>query len=435
MFKITKIFAREVLDSRGNPTVEVELFSSKLKASAIVPSGASTGSREALELRDNNPKRFLGKGVLKAVDNINSQIASRLLGQEIQGQQHLDNILKEIDNTKNKSHLGANAMLGVSLAYAKLAAQEAQIPLYKYFAFLANDVYQKWILPVPLMNVINGGKHADNPLDFQEFMIVPHGFQTFKTALRAGVEVYHVLKNFLKEKRLSTNVGDEGGFAPNLSSNKAVLDLLVKAIEKAGYKPGQEISLALDAAASEFYDPKTKKYQSFKNSPEIKSFSEQQMIELYQDLLNNYPIVSLEDGLAESDWHGWKMLYDLLGSKIQIVGDDIFVTNPELIAQRLKEPCANSVLIKLNQIGTVSETITAIEIALVNNWTAVISHRSGESEDTSIADLAVGMATGQIKTGAPCRTDRVAKYNQLLRIEDELKEKSTYGTGHFTLNK
>ncbi|MEI6222542.1 MAG: phosphopyruvate hydratase [bacterium] len=431
MLSLTKVIGREVLDSRGNPTVEVELHSHESSASAIVPSGASTGSREALELRDGNEERYLGKGVLKAVEAVNSPIASHLIGQEIKGQQDLDSLLIELDGTANKGNLGANAILGVSLAYAKLAALESGIPLYQYFAFLSNKVPQKWTIPVPMMNILNGGKHADNSVDIQEFMVVPHGFTSFQEALRAGTEVFHTLKKILKSKGLSTAVGDEGGFAPQIESSKAVLDLLVQAIEKAGYKPGKEISLALDVAASELYDAQSKKYTSFKGTHEIKDFSEQQLIDYYQDLIGSYPIVSIEDGLSEGDWYGWKMMYDLIGGKVQLVGDDIFVTNPELVAQGIKESCANSVLIKLNQIGTVSETISAVETTMNNGWTAVISHRSGESEDTTIADLAVGLATGQIKTGAPCRSDRVAKYNQLLRIEERLVGKVGFGDGVF----
>lgn len=431
MLKITHVLAREVLDSRGNPTVEVELSSHDLVGTALVPSGASTGSREALELRDQNPKRYAGKGVLKAVDNVNASIASRLIGQQIEGQQHLDNMLIEQDGTDNKSNLGANAILGVSLAYAHLAAQQAKIPLYQYFAFLANDVRTTWVLPIPHMNIMNGGKHADNTLDIQEFMIVPHGFTRFSEALQAGVEVFHTLKKLLQAKDLVTAVGDEGGFAPHIKETKQALDLLVTAIKKAGYQPRTQISLALDVAASELYDEKTRTYSSFKGSKEIQNFSEQHMIDFYDDLIQNYPIVSIEDGLAEADWYGWKMMLDLLGTKVQLVGDDIFVTNKDLIAQGIKENCANAVLIKLNQIGTVSETITAIEIAQTNNWQAVISHRSGETEDTSIADLAVGMNTGQIKAGSACRSERVAKYNQLLRIEDRLREKCSFGNDVF----
>lgn len=426
MLTLTRVHAREVLDSRGNPTVEVELGTETHQESAIVPSGASTGSREALELRDGNPSRYLGKGVQKAVDHVNATIASRLVDQEIQGQHHLDEILIKLDGTENKAKFGANAILGVSLAYAKLAAVAADIPLYEHFSLLANKVETKRVLPIPLMNILNGGKHADNALDFQEFMIVPHGFSTFHEALQTGVEIFHTLKEILKSKGLATAIGDEGGFAPDVPSTKGALDLIVNAIEKAGYASGKQVGLALDVAASEFYDAKTKTYSSFKGAGEFAAASVQGMIDVYNDLLDAYPIVSIEDGLTEGDWYGWKMLFDLIGGRTQIVGDDLFVTNPALIAQGIKENCANSVLIKLNQIGTVSETLAAIEETMHNGWTAIVSHRSGESEDTSIADLAVGLGTGQIKTGSLCRTDRVAKYNQLLRIEERLAQKAVF---------
>jgi enolase len=426
MTKITQVIAREVLDSRGNPTIEVELSSEHATAIAIVPSGASTGTFEALELRDGNAERFNGKGVLKAVDNVNSILKSHLIGQTIQSQKQLDTLLLEADGTENKSSLGANALLGVSLCFSHLAAKELNIPLFAYFALQASTIKEHYQLPVPLMNVINGGRHADSGLDFQEFMIVPHGFSSFSDALRSGVEVFHALKGLLKNKGYFIAVGDEGGFAPQIQHNNEVLDLMMQAIEKAGYKPGEQISLALDVAASEFYDAQARKYTSFKGSPEIQGLSEQQMIDLYEDMLANYPVVSIEDGLAESDWYGWSMMQDLIGGKVQLVGDDIFVTNPDKVAQGIQQKCANAVLIKLNQIGTVSETVSTIKMTQENGWNAVVSHRSGETEDTSIADLAVGLSTGQIKTGSLSRTDRVAKYNQLLRIEQRLADKAIF---------
>jgi len=426
MTKITHVVAREVLDSRGNPTVEVELSSGSATARAIVPSGASTGTFEALELRDGNPERYNGKGVLKAVDNVNSILKSHMLDQTFQSQKQLDTMLLEVDGTENKSSLGANAILGVSLSFAHLAAKESGIPLFTYFALQSSIVKERYQLPVPQMNVVNGGKHADSGLDFQEFMIVPHGFSSFSDALRAGVEVFQALKGIFKRKGFFTAVGDEGGFAPQIQHNNEVFDLMMQAIEKAGYKPGKQISLALDVAASEFYNAETRRYSSFKGSPEIQGLTEQQMIDVYEDMIANYPIVSIEDGLAENDWYGWTMMQDLIGGKVQLVGDDIFVTNQDKVAQGIQQKCANAVLIKLNQIGTVTETIATIKMTQENGWNAVVSHRSGETEDTSIADLAVGLSTGQIKTGSLSRTDRVAKYNQLLRIEQQLAEKAVF---------
>lgn len=406
---IVDVFGREVLDSRGNPTVEATVvLESGAVASAIVPSGASTGVNEALELRDGDKKRFLGKGVLKAVENINTKIADLIIGEESEDQVRIDRIMIEADGTENKSNFGANAILAVSLAVARATAIEKEMSLYRYLGGVNAKV-----LPVPLMNVINGGAHADNDLDFQEFMIVPVYGNSFKEALRSGVEVFHVLKSVLKEKGYSTNVGDEGGFAPALRETKEALDLLMLAIEKAGYTPGEDIFLALDAASSEFYE--NGKYMF-----EGKQLTSDDMIILYEELVGTYPVVSIEDGLAENDWEGWKNLTATIGNKVQLVGDDLFTTNPKIIAEGIKNNVANSVLIKLNQIGTLTETLDAIEMAKSNNYTAVISHRSGESEDTFIADLAVATNAGQIKTGSASRTDRIAKYNQLLRIEEEL---------------
>lgn len=408
---IVSVKGREVLDSRGNPTVEAEvILDSGVVGRAIVPSGASTGETEALELRDNDKRRFLGKGVLKAVENINTKIADILVGEDATNQVKIDRMMLELDGTENKSSLGANAILAVSLAVAKASAEELGLPLYRYLGGTNAKV-----LPVPLMNVINGGAHADNKLDFQEFMIVPVYGGSFKEALRAGVEIFHTLKKVLKEKGLSTNVGDEGGFAPELNSTKEALDILMLAIKKAGYEPGEDILLALDAASSEFYDKERRVYKF--EGEELKS---DDMIILYEELVSAYPIISIEDGLAENDYEGWKKLTEVLGKKVQLVGDDLFTTNPKLIQKGIEENIANSVLIKLNQIGSLTETLDAIELAKSNAYTNIISHRSGESEDTFIADLAVGTNAGQIKTGSASRTDRIAKYNQLIRIEEEL---------------
>ncbi|MBX0311969.1 MAG: phosphopyruvate hydratase [Sulfurihydrogenibium sp.] len=415
MSTIIDIIGREVLDSRGNPTVEATVvLESGVVASAIVPSGASTGTNEALELRDGDKKRFLGKGVLKAVENINTKIADLLIGEESEDQVRIDRLMIEADGTENKSNLGANAILAVSLAVARATAIEKEMPLYRYLGGVNAKV-----LPVPLMNVINGGVHADNELDFQEFMIVPVCGGSFKEALRAGVETFHVLKSVLKEKGYSTNVGDEGGFAPALRETKEALDMLMLAIDKAGYTPGEDIFIALDAASSEFY--KDGKY--FFEKRELTS---DDMIILYEEIVGTYPVISIEDGLAENDWEGWKNLTQALGNKVQLVGDDLFTTNPKIIKEGIKNNIANSVLIKLNQIGTLTETLDAIEMARINNYTAIISHRSGESEDTFIADLAVATNAGQIKTGSASRTDRIAKYNQLIRIEEELGENAIF---------
>jgi enolase len=415
MSTIIDIIGREVLDSRGNPTVEATVvLESGVVASAIVPSGASTGANEALELRDGDKKRFLGKGVLKAVENINTKIADLLIGEESEDQVRIDRLMIEADGTENKSNLGANAILAVSLAVARATAIEKEMPLYRYLGGVNAKV-----LPVPLMNVINGGAHADNELDFQEFMIVPVCGGSFKEALRAGVETFHALKSVLKEKGYSTNVGDEGGFAPALRETKEALDMLMLAIDKAGYTPGEDIFIALDAASSEFY--KDGKY--FFEKRELTS---DDMIILYEEIVGTYPVISIEDGLAENDWEGWKNLTQALGNKVQLVGDDLFTTNPRIIKEGIKNNIANSVLIKLNQIGTLTETLDAIEMARNNSYTAIISHRSGESEDTFIADLAVATNAGQIKTGSASRTDRITKYNQLIRIEEELGENAIF---------
>ena len=408
---IEKIFAREILDSRGNPTIEVDVtLECGIMGRAEVPSGASTGIHEALELRDGDKSRFLGKGVQKAVRNVNEMIAPNLIGMEITDQLNIDRTMLQLDGTENKEKLGANAILGVSLACARAAAYYLEVPLYKYLGGV-----QPRIIPVPMMNILNGGKHADNNVDIQEFMIVPHGFKTFKEAYRAASETFHNLKAILKGKKLATSVGDEGGFAPNLESNKEALELIVGAIEKAGYKPGKEISIAIDSAASEFYDDKKQKYIF-----EGKAVSYKDMIKYYDMILKKFPIVVIEDGLAEDDWTGWKELTKTLGNRVQLVGDDIFVTNKKRVARGIKEGVANSVLIKLNQIGTITETIETIELARTNGYKTLVSHRSGETEDTFIADFTVALNLGQIKTGSLSRGERISKYNQFLRIEEEL---------------
>lgn len=419
MSLITDVYAREVLDSRGNPTVEVEVWT-ELEAfgRAIVPSGASTGIYEAVELRDMDKSRYLGKGVQNAVDNVNNLIADEIIGLEVFDQVLIDQILIELDDTSNKGKLGANAILAVSMAVARAAANELGMPLYQYIGGVNGKT-----LPVPMMNILNGGEHADNNVDIQEFMVMPVGAESFKEGLRMGTEVFHNLKAVLKSKGLSTSVGDEGGFAPNLSSNEEALATIVEAIKKAGYEPGKDLVLALDVAASGMYDESNKTY-NLKGEGRVLSVEE--MVKYYEDLVEKYPIVSIEDGFGEDDWDGWKLMTDRLGKKIQIVGDDLFVTNTERLQKGIDLGVANSILIKLNQIGTITETLDAIELAKVNGYTAVISHRSGETEDSTIADLAVATNAGQIKTGAPSRTDRVAKYNQLLRIEDGLGEMSKF---------
>jgi enolase len=409
---IVEIKAREILDSRGNPTIEVDVYlESGAMGRAAVPSGASTGENEAIELRDKDETRYLGKGVLKAVENVNNIIADELEGWDALDQVGIDRFLIQLDGTPNKSRLGANAILGVSLAVTKAAANHLGLPLYRYIGGVNAKV-----LPVPLMNILNGGKHADNNVDIQEFMIVPVNAPSFSEALRMGVEVFHSLKSVLKSKGYNTAVGDEGGFAPNLKSNIEAIEVILEAIEKSGYKAGKDVFLALDPAASEFYEDG--KYIFFKSDKSEKT--PEQMVKFYEELVKQYPIISIEDGMSEHDWEGWGMLTKALGEKIQLVGDDIFVTNIEIFSKGIEKGIANSILIKLNQIGTLTETLDCIELAKRNGYTAVISHRSGETEDTTIADLVVGTNAGQIKTGSASRTDRVAKYNQLLRIEEEL---------------
>ncbi len=418
MSAIAEIKGRQILDSRGNPTVEVDVvLESGARGRAAVPSGASTGEKEAIELRDGDKKRWMGKGVSKAVTNISKMLAPKLLGMDAANQVGIDQAMIEIDGTKNKSKVGANAILGVSMAVARAMAQETGQPLYRYLGGANART-----LPVPLMNIINGGAHADNRLDLQEFMIVPVGADRFSEALRMATEVFHVLKGILKKRGLSTAVGDEGGFAPNLNSNEEACALIVQAIEEAGYKAGRDIALALDAAASEFYDKGQYRLAAEKKPDR----SSEDMIDYYAKLVERYPIVSIEDGLSEHDWKGWRLLTERLGSRVQLVGDDVFVTNVKIFAEGISEKIGNSILIKVNQIGSLTETLEAIEMAKRARYTAVVSHRSGETEDTTIADLAVAMNTGQIKTGSLSRTDRMAKYNQLLRIEEELGGGAVY---------
>ena len=419
MSVIELVYAREVLDSRGNPTVEVEVvLESGSVGRAIVPSGASTGAFEAVELRDGDKGRYIGKGVEKAVANVNEIIAPELEGMDAFDQPAVDALMIELDGTHNKGKLGANAILGVSMAVARAAAEELGLPLFQYIG----GVNAKQ-LPVPMMNILNGGEHADNSVDVQEFMILPVGAKSFREGLRMGAEVFHSLKKVLSERGLACGVGDEGGFAPNLGSNREALELIVEAIEKAGYKPGDDVKLGLDVAATEMYDKETKLYDL---KHEGKKLTAEQMVDLYEEWVNNFPIVTIEDGLDEEDWDGWKVLTDRLGKKVQLVGDDLFVTNTERLERGIEAGVANSILIKVNQIGTITETLDAIEMAKRAGYTAVISHRSGETEDTTIADLAVAVNAGQIKTGAPSRTDRVAKYNQLLRIEEMVGEQARY---------
>jgi enolase len=421
MYNIQNVYAREVLDSRGNPTVEVEVtLDNGMKERAIVPSGASTGENEALELRDGDKKRYQGKGVLKAVHNVNEIIAPKLVGMDVTKQAVIDQVLLDLDGTPFKSNLGANAMLGVSLACARAAAKAHDLPLYQYLGGPNAKV-----LPTPMMNVINGGAHADSTVDFQEFFIIPAGFKTFKEALRAGVETFHCLKSVLKEKGYETGVGDEGGFAPSCKhGNTEPLELIMEAIQKAGYVPGKEIFLGMDVAASEFYNKETKKYD-LKKSKEGSKTSEE-MIAWFEKMVEEYPILTIEDGLGEEDWEGWELLTAKLGEKIQLVGDDLFVTNRDFLRKGITHHVANSILIKVNQIGTLTETLDTIRMAQTNGYTTMVSHRSGETEDTTIADLSVAVNAGQIKTGSASRTDRMAKYNQLLRIEDELGETAVF---------
>lgn len=417
---IVDVYAREVMDSRGNPTIEVEVTTeSGAFGRAIVPSGASTGEREALELRDEDKTRFLGKGVLKAVDNVNDIISEALLGMDVTRQNEIDALMIELDGTPDKSNLGANAILGVSMASARAAADFYGLPLYKYLGgFNAKE------LPVPMMNVINGGAHSDAKIDFQEYMIMPIGATSVKEAIRMGAETFHALKKVLKGRGHVTSVGDEGGFAPNLANNEEPLEVIIEAIKAAGYVPGKDIALAMDVAASEFYDVEKGVYTFKKSTKEVLTSDE--MIDYYENLVNKYPIVSIEDGLGERDWDGWKRLTDRLGKRIQIVGDDLFVTNPAILREGIDKGIANSILIKVNQIGTLTETFDAMEMAKRNGYTTVVSHRSGESEDTTIADIAVAFNAGQIKTGSMSRTDRIAKYNQLIRIEDELENVAVF---------
>ena len=423
---IIDVTAREILDSRGNPTVEVDVtLDDGSFGRAAVPSGASTGAYEAVELRDTKKKRYMNKGVLKAVSNVNDIIAPEVLGTDALAQEDLDAFLIRMDGTANKAKLGANAILGVSLATAKAAAESVGLPLYRYIGGCNAN-----ILPVPMMNILNGGSHADSNVDFQEFMVMPIGAKDFPEALRMGAEVFHTLKGVLKAKGYNTGVGDEGGFAPSLKTNEEAIELILAAIKKAGYKAGKDISIALDPASSEMWVKNTKKYKFFKSDPK-KQVSSDVMVKLWAKWASKYPIVSIEDGLAEDDWAGWAKMTKKLGSKIQIVGDDLFVTNTKKLAKGIELGCANSILIKLNQIGTLTETLEAINLARSNGYTAVISHRSGETEDVTIADLAVATGVGQIKTGSACRTDRICKYNQLLRIHEELGSAAKYGSEIF----
>lgn len=418
---INEVHAREILDSRGNPTIEVEVtLDNGVTGRAAVPSGASTGTREALELRDGDKARFLGKGVLKAVQNVNDEIAEEIIGMPANNQVAVDKAMLELDGTETKEKLGANAILGVSLAVAKAAAATCGLPLYQYIGGVNAKV-----LPVPMLNILNGGAHADNNVDPQEFMIMPVGAASFKEALRWAAEIFHNLKSVLKKKGYSTAVGDEGGFAPNLKSNEEALDVILEGIQKAGYTPGKQIFIALDPAASEFYDEDKKKYV-FKKSDKSEKSSEE-MVAFWANWVEKYPIISIEDGMAEGDWDGWKLMTERLGSKIQIVGDDLFVTNTKILKEGIEKGIANAILIKLNQIGSLTETLDAIEMAKRAGYTAIVSHRSGETEDTTIADLVVATNAGQIKTGSTSRTDRICKYNQLLRIEEELGASAIYG--------
>jgi enolase len=416
MSLIESIHARQILDSRGNPTIEVDVVTeSGAFGRAAVPSGASTGTHEAVELRDGDKKMYLGKGVLKAIDNVNNKIATEIVGFNVFDQNLLDKIMIELDGTPNKGKLGANAILGTSLAIAKAAAMEAGMPLYRYIGGVNANT-----LPVPMMNILNGGSHADNSIDFQEFMVMPVNAGTFSESLQMGTEVFHTLKKVLHDKGLSTNVGDEGGFAPNIASNEEAIEVVLQAIEKAGFKPGIDIFIAIDAASSEFYDAKTKTYTFKKSSG--KKLSSEEMVEYWAAWAKKYPIISIEDGMAEDDWDGWKGVTDKIGKKVQLVGDDLFVTNVTRLQDGIDKGVANSILVKVNQIGSLTETINAVNLAKRNSYKSVMSHRSGETEDSTIADLAVALNTGQIKTGSASRSDRMAKYNQLIRIEEELGE-------------
>jgi enolase len=416
MSLIESIHARQILDSRGNPTVEVDVVTeSGAFGRAAVPSGASTGTHEAVELRDGDKKKYLGKGVLKAVENVNTKIAAEVVGFDVFEQSLLDKIMIELDGTPTKGKLGANAILGTSLAIAKAAAMEGGMPLYRYIGGVNANT-----LPVPMMNILNGGSHADNSIDFQEFMVMPVKADTFSESLRMGTEVFHTLKKVLHDKGLSTNVGDEGGFAPNIASNEEAIEVVLKAIEKAGFKPGEDIFIAMDAASSEFYDAKTKTY-TFKKS-DGKKLKSDEMVDYWAKWAKKYPIISIEDGMGEEDWDGWKKLTDKIGDKVQLVGDDLFVTNVQFLQKGIDMGVANSILVKVNQIGSLTETINAVNLAKRNSYKSIMSHRSGETEDSTIADLAVALNTGQIKTGSASRSDRMAKYNQIIRIEEELGE-------------
>ncbi|MFN5476008.1 MAG: phosphopyruvate hydratase [Sphingobacteriales bacterium] len=426
---ITDVRARQILDSRGNPTVEVDVITENgALGRAAVPSGASTGKHEAVELRDNDKSIYMGRGVLKAVHNVNEEIADQLIGLNVNEQAFIDSRLIEIDGTENKNKLGANATLAVSMAIAKAGAIESNLPLYRYLGGVNSTV-----LPIPLMNIMNGGAHADNKIDFQEFMVMPIGAETFSDGLRWGVEIFHHLKSVLKKKGYSTNVGDEGGFAPEIQSNEEAIETVLQAIEAAGYQPGTQVSIAMDAATSEMYNEKDGTYTFYKSSK--KTISRDEMVDYWTTWVNKYPIISIEDGMAEDDWEGWKKHTVAIGNKCQLVGDDLFVTNVKRLQKGLNEGIANSILIKVNQIGTVTETINAVQLAQTNGYTSIMSHRSGETEDTTIADLAVALNCGQIKTGSASRTDRMAKYNQLLRIEEALGSNAIYPKGKFRFRK
>lgn len=426
---ITDVRARQILDSRGNPTVEVDVITENgALGRAAVPSGASTGKHEAVELRDNDKSIYMGKGVLKAVHNVNEEIADQLIGLNVNEQAFIDSRLIEIDGTENKNKLGANATLAVSMAIAKAAAIESNLPLYRYLGGVNSTV-----LPIPLMNIMNGGAHADNKIDFQEFMVMPIGAETFSDGLRWGVEIFHHLKSVLKKKGYSTNVGDEGGFAPEIQSNEEAIETVLQAIEAAGYQPGTQVCIAMDAATSEMYNEKDGTYSFYKSSKKI--ISRDEMVDYWTTWVNKYPIISIEDGMAEDDWEGWKKHTQAIGNKCQLVGDDLFVTNVKRLQKGINEGIANSILIKVNQIGTVTETINAVQLAQTNGYTSIMSHRSGETEDTTIADLAVALNCGQIKTGSASRTDRMAKYNQLLRIEEALGSNAIYPKGKFRFGK
>ncbi len=429
MSNIAEIHARQILDSRGNPTVEVDVVTDDgFFGRAAVPSGASTGKHEAVELRDGDKSTYLGKGVLKAVSNVNDIIAPELAGIDVTQQAYIDDLLIKIDGTENKAKLGANATLAVSMAVAKAAAEESNLPLFRYLGGVNATV-----LPMPLMNILNGGVHADNKIDFQEFMILPVGAPSFSEGLRWGVEIFHQLKTVLKKKGYSTNVGDEGGFAPDIQSNEEAIETVLQAIEAAGYKAGEQIAIAMDAASSEMFDEKSNTYKFYKSSGKV--ISSDEMVAYWAEWVKKYPIVSIEDGMAEDDWNGWKKLTEAIGSKCQLVGDDLFVTNVKRLQQGIDQGIANSILIKVNQIGTITETINAVQLAQINGYTSIMSHRSGETEDTTIADLAVALNCGQIKTGSASRTDRLAKYNQLLRIEELLGGNGIYPKGKIKFGK